>query len=299
MSKHSRLRPGALIAIAVGVAIALLASFNAFGQDRLSVERLGTADGAPVLFIPGLATPGEVFEPYANSRPDLDARLLTLAGFGGAPALNPAEGVISPAAEAIADYVRMQDLSGVVLVGHSLGGQVALHAAGLAPDRIAHVVVVDSLPFFPALLDPNADPAVARARGEGMRLAMEAMTPERFVTTSQQGAAIQAASADHQALVVSYVAMSDQATVAQGMFEALFLDWRGGLGRVEAPVTLLVPHNGFIAMEAEALAARYGAQYAVLDALDVQIITDSRHFIMLDQPERFADQLNAVIGDPS
>ncbi len=296
MCKSSQTSVGAWIAIGVAVAIALLTSFGAFAQDRISVDRHGQTDGPTVVFIPGLATPGSVFEPYANANPTIDAHLVTLAGFGGMPALDPRDGVIVPAAEAVADYVEEQDAWNVVLVGHSLGAQVALQAAGMSADRISHVVVIDSLPFFQGMMNPDADPDVVRAQGEAMLPALSGMERPAFLAMIEQGAPAQATSPDHQAQVVNYVAQSDQATVAQGTFEALSLDWRPGLSAVEAPVTVLVPHNDYLQVAPDVVAQRYGAQYSTLDDVDVRVIADSRHFIMLDQPEAFAVVLNEILG---
>lgn len=299
MCKSSNPRIGAWIAIAVGVAIALLNSVVAFGQDRLTADRLGAETGPAVVFVPGLGTPGAVYEPYVHTRPDLDAHLVTFAGFGGAPALDPSEGVIEPGAQALAEYLRQEGLSDAVLVGHSLGAQIALQAAAQAPEHVARVVVVDSLPFFPGLLNPAADPAMAQAQGEAFAAQMAAMDRDSFMAQVRQGAPIQATAPEHQAQVVGYVAASDQATVVRGMYEALSRDWRPILDAVEAPVTVLVPHNGFVGVPVDALAARYSAQYQAIEALDVRVVADSRHFIMLDQPERFAEELARVVGAPS
>ena len=299
MKTSANPRIGAWIAIAVGVTIALLTSFGAFAQTPLSVERLGSKAGPTVIFIPGLATPGEVFAPYVLGRPDIDAHLMTLPGFAGEPPTGEDRGVITPAAHAIANYLQAEGFEHAVLVGHSLGGQVALQAAGLAPDRVSHVVVVDSLPFFAEMMAPSIDPVIARSRGEAMRDAMAEMERGAFLELIRQGAPVQATSTQHQAQVVEYVAQSDQATVAQATFEALSLDWREGLSAVAAPVTLLVPHNEYIPLSSDAWSARYRAQYDQIKAVDVRVVTDSRHFIMLDQPERFAEEVDRVIGEPT
>jgi pimeloyl-ACP methyl ester carboxylesterase len=207
--------------------------------------------------------------------------------------------VIEPGAQALAEYLRQEDLSGAVLVGHSLGAQIALQAATLAPDHVSRVVVVDSLPFFPGLMNPAADPAMVQARGDAFAAQMAALDQESFMAQVRQGAPIQATSLEHQAQVVSYVAASDQATVVRGIYDALSRDWRPALEAVEVPVTVLVPHNAFIGVSADALAARYGAQYQAIEAVDVRVVADSRHFIMLDQPERFAEELARVLGAPS
>jgi pimeloyl-ACP methyl ester carboxylesterase len=45
----------------------------------------------------------------------------------------------------IAGLLRQLDIDGVILVGHSMGGPVALKAAALAPGRVKGIVAVDTL----------------------------------------------------------------------------------------------------------------------------------------------------------
>ena len=48
---------------------------------------------------------------------------------------------------------------------------------------------------------------------------------------------------------------------------------------------------------AEALAGVYSSQYAGLESVEIGVIEGSRHFIMLDQPDAFAERLAAVIAN--
>jgi pimeloyl-ACP methyl ester carboxylesterase len=56
--------------------------------------------------------------------------------------------------EAIAAVLRKEDLSGAVLVAHSMGGHAALEAAALAADRVEGIVLLNTPPT-PPQIDPG------------------------------------------------------------------------------------------------------------------------------------------------
>lgn len=297
MKKVFGLRPGAWVAIAVGLAAALAGAYSAVASDRLTVERAGAPDGPAVVFVPGLGTPSEVFEPFAAALQDADAHLVTLAGFGGAPAPEALDPFLGPAADALVEHLNAAGVSDAVLVGHSLGGQVALMAAGRAPDRVAHVLLIDSAPFFAGLMQPGADPAAVTARRDAMAAQMAAMPREAFLAMIRQGLPIQAQAPEHQARVMGWVEASDQRAVAVASAEIFAGDLRSHLDAVRAPVTLVYPQTpGFDPAE---IARRYAAQYERLERFDMRPVADSRHFVMLDQPERFAEELERVLNGAS
>lgn len=293
MRKIMGLKPGAWVAIAAGIAAAVAGAYSAKAMDRLEVERAGATDGATIVFIPGLATPSEVFDPFAEALETADSHLVTLAGFGGLTAPDSVDPFLEPAADALVEHLEATQVEEAVLVGHSLGGQVALMAAGLAPDRVAHVLLVDSAPFFAGLMQPGADPAAVTARRDMMVAQMSAMPRESFLAMIRQGLPVQAQSAESQTQVMAWVEASDQQAVAVASSEIFAGDLRHHLDAVRAPVTLVYPQTaGFDPAEIE---RRYAAQYERLDEFELRAVADSRHFIMLDQPERFAEELARVL----
>jgi N-formylmaleamate deformylase len=52
--------------------------------------------------------------------------------------------------DALADYIRKNNLDKPVVVGHSLGGYLALLLAVKYPDLPGKLVIVDSYPTWPA-----------------------------------------------------------------------------------------------------------------------------------------------------
>ena len=82
----------------------------------------------------------------AQRRPDLAVVALDLTGHGASPTLPPAADTATLAADVLAG-ARERGLRGpLVLVGHSLGGRVALRAAALDPAAVGGVTLLDIAP---------------------------------------------------------------------------------------------------------------------------------------------------------
>ena len=292
-----RLTAGAVIAIAVAIlaGIAAGADARADAPERIAVARAGDAGGRTVLFVPGLGTPGAVWDDTVFALGDIDAHVVTLAGFGGRPPAGPGP-VIAPAVDALAGYVEAQDLTDVVVVGHSLGGQIALQLAAAEPARIAEVVVVDSAPFYARLFNPAITPDQAAAWGQGVAAQMAAMDREAYLAQIRQGLPVQSLTAAGQAQVMAWMDASDQTTVATAFGEVAGSDFTPVLDDVAADVTVLVAWAEGAPMDAAALADIYRAQYDPLDSVRVDVIDGSRHFVMLDRPVAFAGRLSEIVS---
>src|SRR3546814_12064735 len=73
-------------------------------------------------------------------------------------------------------------------------------------------------------------------------------------------------------------------------------DLRGEMGRIKAPVTLLYAQDDS-AMPPAAAKAAFEPQYQGVAHFKAQMVPDSRHFIMPDQPEAFATALDAFLAE--
>lgn len=266
--------------------------------SRFTVEHRGFSNGPPIVFIPGLASPGAVWDAVSESFDDsYDLHVVSLAGFGGVPAVDPIGPYLELAVSALAGYLDSHQLQEVILVGHSLGAQIALQLAAERPDVVAQILVVDSAPFFAALFNPVVTPEAAKAYGSNFGLQMAATSPPQFLAFARQGIAVQSISHSGQERVMGYMNASDQATVAQAMGEVAGSDFRPGLANVHSPVTVLVAWSEGVPYSSKELLSIYEGQYEGLDGVKVRIITGSRHFIMLDQPDAFVDALGRLLAD--
>lgn len=55
-------------------------------------------------------------------------------------------------------------------------------------------------------------------------------------------------------------------------------------------------HPLYSMLDPDEVARRYGGRYERLDRFEMHPVDDSRHFVMLDPPERFHEQLARIIG---
>ena len=287
------------VVIAMAIFAANLSANSASDAvSRFAVEHRGLSTGRPIIFIPGLATPGTVWNAAAQSFMDNhDLHVITLAGFGDLPAVDPIGPYLELALDALANYLDDERLRDVVLVGHSLGGQIALQLATARPDAVTQVLVIDRAPFYAALFNPAITPEAAREYGTNLATQMAATPPQQFLEFARLGIAVQSISLSGQEQVMGYMSASDQATVAQAMGEVAGSDFRPGLANVRSPVTVLAAWSEGAPYSAKQLLSIYQRQYARLDAVEVHIVTGSRHFIMLDQPDAFVAVLARVLAD--
>ncbi|MCJ7421334.1 alpha/beta fold hydrolase [Sphingomicrobium astaxanthinifaciens] len=284
----------ALPAAAADIAVAARAA-PAFAPTRFAVEVVGT--GPDLLLIPGLSSVPAVYDAVLDQLAATHrVHRLTIAGFGGTEAGPNASGEILPAlVEELAAYVASLREGRAAIVGHSLGGFTGLNLALAHPERVERLMIIDSLPFYSVLFDPEATPESVRPMATMMRRQMlaQADQPRPPVDCAAVPPMIEAMVRDEGArcTVMAQTATADLRVTGQLFHEVMTRDVRGQLGAVTAPVTLLVPVDGSLDDDAAAKTALYAAQYDGLDQLDLVAIEDARHFIMYDRPDRFAEEL--------
>jgi pimeloyl-ACP methyl ester carboxylesterase len=124
-----------------------------YGEVPVTVTERGT--GTPILLLHGGAGPDSVagFADLLAAR--LPVRVLTPVnpGFGGTPRPDGLDSV-AKLAEVYGVLLAELDLTGVTVVGSSIGGWVAAEVALAVPDRVARLVLIDA-----GGLDSAAHPA--------------------------------------------------------------------------------------------------------------------------------------------
>ena len=247
-----------------------------------------------LIFIPGLACPGSVWE-HVVARFEVGYRchVVTLAGFGGKPPVKT-EHFLDDMADAIITYIHAQKLEKPVLVGHSLGGVLAMKIALKAPDLPGRLVIVDSLPFLGAIMGPGIDDAeAARPVADAYRKTLAAMTPEQFAAGQQEFVGGMVTSPEKASEIAAATGKSDPATTGQAMGELLLTDLRPDLGKIRCPTLVLgaLAEKVAMGMPREAVEALYRRQYAKLPGVRIVFFEKARHFIMVDDIDGFTDAL--------
>ncbi len=265
--------------------------------DGLKVERHGD-HGRPVILIPGLAGGPWVWQQtIASLEKDHVVYAVTLAGFDGMPVPPDGGNLYDRADTSLLQLIRQQKIDRPVLVGHSLGGTLALRFAGEHPELISGAVAVDGLPLFPGMDRVSAEQRIAMAAG--MRKQMESATPEQF--KAQQLDYMQKIGVMDPALAARYApfnARSDIKATAEYMAEDLAADGRPGLKHANAPILEISPYNApdfshppMVMSEAQKT-SYYQSLLANAPNAKVVSISPSRHFVMLDQPAKFQQVLD-------
>ncbi len=116
--------------------------------DELPVAWREAGEGPAVLFLHGLGMTRTGFDPQLTELSDRRRCLAwDMPGYGASPL--PAGGVTFPLlADAVAALFDRLELSSAHLVGLSMGGQIALHAALAHPARVRSLALLDTSPAF-------------------------------------------------------------------------------------------------------------------------------------------------------
>ncbi|MFT8613600.1 MAG: alpha/beta hydrolase [Gluconobacter oxydans] len=263
-----------------------LPSVQTYGNISVAAEGVGP----DIILIPGLASSRDVWAGLASGlRRQYRLHLVQVAGFAGYTAI-PGQNtqVAAPAAEAVADYIQHQHIKAPVIIGHSLGGEVALMLGARHPKLVSRLIIVDALPFYTLLLDPTATSETARPRATAFRTALLEM-PDAQMEASQTTTIARLAKTEavRPALVRTSLD-SDRKTVADAVYELMTTDLRPELGHIIAPVDVVYAYDPFYGVPASRIDTLFHTAYAASPQVRFRRIDNSFHFIMLDQPEKFS-----------
>ncbi|MBV2129518.1 alpha/beta fold hydrolase [Arsukibacterium indicum] len=298
MKKHNKTKPGFWAYFAISLTIVggvLAANVKAETADSFTVEVIGK--GKPVIMIPGLMSDARVWRPTAEAlASDYQLHLISIAGFAGTPAIS---GEILPRVQRdLLNYIEQQQLQQPALVGHSLGAFLAFSLASNAPTKVGTIVAVDGLPYLAPVFSREANTTVAQVtpQAEYFKTLYQGMNAEQLASMANQGVQVQASSVAHQQQVVAMAAASDPASVGQALYELLTTDLRPNVHNIKSNV-LLLGASGALQDEAQRAAAKalYQQQIATIAHARLEFNTESRHFIMLDQPDWLISRIAQVL----
>lgn len=223
--------------------------------------------------------------------------LVQVKGFAGVPAEANASGdVAAPVAAEIARYIRGTGLQRPAVVGHSMGGSIGMMLAARHPGSIGRLMVVDMVPFMGAMFGrPNATVAEMRPMADQMRSMMsgppnpqgEAMLVQTINGMLRTESARAAVLADSRA--------SDRGAVANSYHELIVTDLRPELSSIRVPTTVLYVTPAGAPVTDEQMDALYRTSYANLAGVRLVRVPDSAHFIQIDAPERFRQELGSFL----
>ncbi len=295
-------RPMMWIVIAVAITAACMSGHakSATPYPDAATERFGVAvsgQGQDVILIPGLASSSDVWNGTVDHlKGHYRLHVLNLAGFAGEPAGANAQGdILVPAVEALDAYIKANKLDHPVVVGHSMGGLMALMLAKSHPEDTGKLVIVDALPYVGVIFNPAATTAAMAPQATALRDGVMSMTADAFAAQQAASMGRMVTSPDNVKLVVKWSVDSDRRVFAESFYEDLMTDLRPDVANIATPTTILFPVDAATGQDAAQTEAFYRANYAGMAKASFVRIDNSLHFEMLDQPEAFYAALDGAL----
>lgn len=171
---------GGIILIAMASLMFVHHHVHAAEKPMLKTKVIG--EGKDVLMIPGLTCDGSVWDSTIEAMGEgYEYHVLTLPGFAGnAPLANVEAGFFAQVTELVYEYIEENQLDKPIIIGHSLGGFMALNIAIEKPDLPEKIVIVDALPFLTAVQMPGATAESAKSFAQGMKAQMKASANQSY-----------------------------------------------------------------------------------------------------------------------
>lgn len=268
-----------------------------FKSDRITVTVQGK--GPDVVLVPGLTSSPAAWKHVAADVPGYRYHFVQVKGFAGVPAEANANGdLIKGSAEEIARYIAAAKLRQPAVVGHSMGGTIALMIGARHPALVSKVMVVDQVPWMGIFYGPpGTTPETVKPTAEAMRTGMANATPAQREQTITAMTNAMVATESERAGVIESGLDSDRAATGQAFHELLTTDLRPELTAIKVPATVLyVTPRGVPGLTDQMVDAVYRSSYANLSDVKLVRVPDAAHFIMYDNRPFFADRLKAFLS---
>ena len=272
--------------LAMGLLAALpapAAAAGTFKPTRFTVTVRGS--GPDVILVPGLAAPRSVWNGTVAAVPGYRYHLVQVLGFAGTPASGNARGpVAAPVADEIARYIRANGLKRPAVVGHSMGGSIALMVAARHPGAVGRAMVVDMVPAA-SRIGGFAAPAVrpfARLIGREY-VGLDRLRRDLHSLAGRFGNADWLAS------------NNDAGVVGRSIQELVATDLTSELPRIRVPLTVVYACPEPLKLSRPRIDRFYAGAYARRPGTKLVAIPKSGHTIMADQPTAFQNALKAFL----
>lgn len=275
----------------------------------LRVLERGPVDGRPVLLLHGITLGAEVWPYQLGSLADEGFRVLAVDQRGHGGSLDPGPGQPEMTLERLAadveDVLDAFDLSGAVLVGHSMGGMVALTLMGAHPElaagkgRLAGLALVATSSNatrrrgLPGLDDALAlaQPLISSASGLAARLPGPTL-PANDLAFLLARVTFGPGSSHRQVSFTGKLTSSVPVRVsAELLLQILRFDADGLLDGIRLPTTIVVGDHDLMTPlpQSEHMARRISGSSLV-------VLPGCGHMVMLERPDELNRAIAALAG---
>jgi pimeloyl-ACP methyl ester carboxylesterase len=283
MSRRAFLGSCLSLAVAAALPAPVLAAAP-FHPTRIHVAVRGS--GPDVILIHGLSASRGIWNSTVAAMPGYRYHMVQILGFAGTAAGGNASGkVAAPVAEEIARYIAANRLTRPAVVGHSMGGSIAMMLAARHPEAVGKVMVVDMIPAPAHLSGASA----ATVRPLARLLGSEVEGADRL-RRDLKGLIGRFGSADW------LETRSDAGVVGRSLEELISTDLTPELPRIRAPMTVVYACPEPLSLSRPRIDRFYARAYARRPGTRLIAVPKSGHTIMHDQPAAFRAALKQFLG---
>ena len=236
-------------------------------------------EGRPIIFIPGLGCPGEVWDGTVVHLVDqgYQTHVLTLAGFADQP---PIEEPLSKAVRRdLTRYIRSRKLDHPVIVGHSMGGFIAYWIASYHPELVGPTIVVDASPALSGDLDTAKE----------LRAKWKYASDEEFTGLIRAAFFSMTSARKRMEKTVDLIVKSDRLSIGNAIYEMVVTDLRDKVNEIQAPVLIIAADGG--------LQYRIRKQVETIPNYEMVVLKGTHHFVFYDDPEAFYKTIDKFLED--
>ncbi len=269
--------------------------------DAGSLHVLRYGRGEPVVLLPGLTTgPWEWAELIRRLSPRYTVYAIALPGFDGRPAATPP--LFDRFSRDFWALLDAQKIARPVVIGHSLGGTLAIALAEQHSERLRGIVALEGLPILPGMERGTAEQRTTMAAQ--ITGPILAQSHDQFLAYEQTYMRGPYGVIDPElaAPLADLEGRSDPAAVAEWLKEDASTDLRPDLSRIAVPMLEIVPYNAPDTASSpnpyteDEKVAYFRTLLAGVPRLQVISVSPARHFAMYDQPDRIFAIVDAFLN---
>lgn len=261
---------------------------NSIGQNfPFSVSKAGVAQQS-IVFIPGLANSADIWrETIEHLHDSYTCYSLTMAGFATEKP-NP-NSSISFWTDQIARYIQEQNIQKPILVGHSLGGVIAMNLASDYPELFQKLIIIDAVPYFSGF---------SIFSFTSKRIKNCSSFTKKFISIpekqfeNQQYKAICKMTSNKEKIneILQWSLASDRETFAKLYCELTNSDLREKIKNIKIPTIVLLQTNFKYAKSI------LNSQYKNIQQATLVYVPKSTHYIMYDNFDWYINEIENFIN---
>lgn len=255
-----------------------------------------TGKGKPVLFIPHIGCPPEMWEEVVKELALKNScHVVSLAGFAG---MAPIDSAYSKQyINFLKQYMQSKKLKDVTVVGMNYGGFLALQLA--QHPAVGKVVVIDTYPFLAQVLNPQATQHDANTYAAQMKAGYLAPTEKDFESiVYQNGKAMITHDTVRAKTYAQWVARSDRKTIATALADQMATDLRPSLASIKIPVLIIGTWYFGKTYQSKPIAEGYRMHeefYRTLPHHTVRLTETAKDFMHWDEQAWFINELKLFL----